>query len=112
MEKEFKDDFIKAVVAKGSRRMPNDDFENQLMSKIQAANDYKKEVSVKLMLSLKFFVGALVLGLIMILSLLFERVTFSYNLKHMAVGALFIIALMGILNIENYKRLIRKYSTS
>lgn len=110
MEKEFKDEFIKAVVEKGSRKMPNHDFEDQVMSKIQASYDYKKEVSARLKLSMKFFTGALVLGLTMILVLLFEHVTFSYNLKYVAVGALFVIIAMGFLNIDNYKRLIRKYS--
>ena len=110
MENEFKDEFIREVVRKGARKMPNHNFEDQMMSIILASNNYKSEVSARLMLSLKFFIGAMVLGLVMIFSLLLEHVSFSVNLKYMAIGALFVTLVIGILNIDNYKRLLRKYS--
>lgn len=107
---EFKDDFIRAVVAKGARKIPNADFEEQVMLKVNEVVNYKKEVSSKLALSFRSFLGALLLGVALMLSILLDKVRFSYDLKYVAVMSLFVITVIGVLNIDNYKRLLNKYS--
>lgn len=107
---EFKDDLIRDIVKKGMRSMPNPDFEDQMMLKIQDESAYKKEVSSQLRTSLEFFIGALILGIGLTLVVLFGVVFEQYEIKTMTILALFVMSLIGILNIDNYRRLIKKYS--
>ena len=107
---EFNDDFIRDIVKKGAINLPNDDFENEMMLKLHSDSGYKKEVSAKLILSMRFFIGGVVLGVVLMLSLLFWESMSKYNNKTLVIMALFVIGVMAILNIDNYKRLINKYS--
>ncbi len=107
---EFKDDFIKEIIVKGKRPLPNTDFDNKVMLKIASANAYKEEIAAKLMLSLKYFIMALVIGLALGLFLLIDKVSLGLDLTYIGVLGLFILSVAGILNVDNYKRLLNKYS--
>ncbi len=109
-QEEFKDDFISDIIKNGSRTLPNDNFENQMLLKLASKSNYKKEVSRMLVLSMRLFVVGLILGSMLIVSLLFGESIFQFNNKTLVVIALFAIVVIGILNIENYKRIINKYS--
>ncbi len=107
---EFKDDFIKRIVRTEARPFPNANFENEMMLNIQSESAYKKEVSTQLRTSLKFFVGALLSGIVLTLFILSGEVFDQYEIKTTAILALFVLVLVGVLNIDNYQRLIKKYS--
>ena len=107
---EFKDDLIRGIVRKGARTLPDANFEDQMMLKIQNELDYKNEVSSQLKTSLRFFVGALLSGISLMLVVLFGKVFAQYEIKTIAILALFVMSLVGILNVNNYQRLIKKYS--
>ncbi len=107
---EFKDDFINEIVKKGARTLPNPQFEDQTMQMIQKELDYKKEVSSQLKTSLQFFVGAFLLGISLILAMLIGKIFGQYDIKTIAILALFATCVIGILNLDNYHRLINKYT--
>lgn len=80
------------------------------MRKIQDESAYRKQVSSQLKASLQFFVGALIAGVGLTLVVLFDQVFEQYEIKTIAILCLFAIGLIGVLNIDNYRRLIKKYA--
>lgn len=108
---EFKDDLIRDIVKTGARTLPNVNFEDQMMLAIQAEVDYKQKVAAQLKTSLRFFLVALLSGVILTLVILFDATLGEY-INILTVLTLFLIIVFGVLNINNYRRLIRKYSWS
>ena len=106
----FKDDLISDVVKKGVRALPNAYFEDRMMRKIQAEVDCKNEVVARLKISLMFFVGAIFSGLVSVLVILFGEVFEQYDVKTITILSLFVIGVFGILNIDNYRRIISTFS--
>jgi len=106
---EFDDEFVRGLLKGSSRTIPNADFENQMMSRVHAAVTYKQEVSTKLVLSLKFFIGGISLGVLMLILLLFGEAVITSS-KTPLIVLLFVLGVIGILNIGNYRRLIHQYS--
>tara|TARA_R110000868_G_scaffold164309_1_gene396778 strand:- start:80 stop:409 length:330 start_codon:yes stop_codon:yes gene_type:complete len=104
--KEFKDDLVSDFVKSGAKTLINKDFENNIMLKIKAEIDYKKEVSSYLKKSLYFFLLALFSGIIFMFYILFEE----YVIKSIAILILFTLTIFGILCIDNYRIIIKKYS--
>lgn len=107
---EFKDDLVNDFVKAGAKTLINKDFENKIMFKIKAEIDYKKEVSSNLKTSLLFFLGALFLGIIFSLVTLFSIFFEDYIIKSITILILFVFSIVGILYIDNYRILIKKYS--
>lgn len=108
---DFSDDFICDVVKKNRHFLLNEKFEDQVMLKIHAEKKYKSDVLSQLRKSLQFFVGALCLGFGLAVIIVFGDVYSISHTKIVEVLALFFIVVAGILNIENYYRLIGKYVT-
>lgn len=106
----FKDDFIKSAIQTSQRRLPNDAFEDETMLRIEAEIMYKSEVSIQLKKSLRFFTSALLTGIFLIVFILLGNISSFYSSKTIFIVALLAIAIMGVLNFDNYRRLIRKYS--
>lgn len=110
-DKEFDDWELSTIMKKGKRTMPFDDFEDKVMDKICQEYSYKSIVAAKLKLSLIFFVIGTVSGIV--LTLLFSAFgdsVFGISPKTLAMVVLFIVAVAGILSVDNLLRLIRKYS--
>ncbi|MEM6831885.1 MAG: hypothetical protein AAF551_15350 [Bacteroidota bacterium] len=107
---EFKDELITSIVKKSGRRMPNPDFENQMMLRIQRESAYKKEVSSQLKISERLFQGALLAAVGLTLTFLLNKVFTQYGSKTIAVLVLFAVIMVGVLYLHNYRRLIKKYS--
>lgn len=107
---EFKDELIKSIVKESERSMPNPDFEFQMMLRVQQESAYKKEVAFELRTSVRFFQGALFAAFGLTLASLFGELFVQHYGKTIAVLALFVIAIVGVLNLDNYQRLIKKYS--
>ena len=111
VEEGLPDDLIGDIVRNGARTLPSADFENQVMRKIQMELDHKNEVTSQLRTSLRFFLGALLTGTGLLVVVLFGQVFTQFGGSTFAILALFILGLVGIMNIENYKRIIRNYSS-
>jgi len=110
-EKVFDDDELYTIMKKGKRTMPFDDFEDKVMAKIHYEHAYKGVVSNKLKLSLIFFIIGMVSGIVLVLLFsLFGSPVFGINPKTLALLILFIIAVVGIMSLDNFLRLIKKYS--
>jgi hypothetical protein len=107
---EFKDDLIKEAVKMGARSLPNTLFEDQMMLKIKADENCKAEVSTQLKLSVRFFVGAMLTGALLALVVLFGGLLGEYNVKTISILSLFAVGVIGVLNMDNYSRLISKFS--
>lgn len=103
---EFKDDLVSDFVKVGAKTLINKDFENNIILKIKAEIDYKKEVSTYLKKSLSFFIVALFSGIILMFSMLFEE----YVIKSITIFVLFTFSIFGLLCIDNYRIIIKKYS--
>jgi len=107
---EFKDDLIHEIVKSGARSLPNVQFEDQMMLRIQKELDYKKEVSAQLKFSFQFFVMALLFGIGLVLVILLDKILGEYEIKTVVILVLFITSIIGVMNVGNYHRLINKYS--
>ena len=110
-EKEFNDDEFYTIMKKGRQTMPFDDFEDKVMDKIHYEYSYKGEVSNKLKLSLIFFIIGTFSGITLtLLFFVFGNPVFGINPKTLALPILFIIAVVGIMSLDNFLRLIKKYN--
>ncbi|MEL6557321.1 MAG: hypothetical protein AAFQ94_04005 [Bacteroidota bacterium] len=108
---EFKDELVAGIVKKEARMLPNPDFGNDTMLKIQEAAAYKKEVSARLKASLWCFLGALAVGITLGIVVIFgELFTQLGSNKVLTILGLFSVTLIGILGLDNYRRLIKRYS--
>ncbi|MEX1241486.1 MAG: hypothetical protein WEB30_17325 [Cyclobacteriaceae bacterium] len=110
-EKVFHDDDLYSIMKKGKRTMPFDDFEDKVMDKIYYEYAHKRVVSNKLKLSLIFFIIGTVSGIV--LALLFSTFgdpVFGMHPKTLTLLILFIIAVVAIMSLDNFLRLIKKYS--
>ena len=110
---EFKDKLISEILEEGSYSIANNDFEDKILHKIYTHVNDEKAIVSKIKLSLKFFyfgmglVFMCLLGFILRDSLLNQGTnTFVYTL------ALFFSTILGILLIDNYKRIISRFSLS
>lgn len=106
---EFSDDFVRNAVKDSRKILSNDSLENQIMLKIYAEKKYKDNVLYQLRRSLQFFIGALFLSLGLMAIIAFGDVYTINNTKIAEVLSLFFIMIIGILNIDNYRRLIGKF---
>ena len=107
---EFKDDFIKDVVEKGKRTIPNEDFENQIMQKIYARTAYKKEVASKLKKSMCFFYFGLLLIIGYTFATIINKFVLNDILNFISILTLFFASIIGIIFLSNYKRLLSFFS--
>lgn len=103
---EFKDDLVSDFVKAEAKILANKDFENNIMLKIKAEIDYKKEMSSYLKKSLSFFLVALFSGILFMFNILFE----AYVIKSITILILFAFSIFGLLCIDNYRIIIKKYS--
>ncbi|WKN43888.1 hypothetical protein [Tunicatimonas pelagia] len=106
---EFNDETLSAMMKAGARTLPNQHFENQVMHMVQAEIAYKKTVKDQLKISLKLFLGALLTAVFSALFILVGQELGVYT-KIISSLLLFIILLIGIVNIGNYRRLIGNYA--
>jgi len=109
-ENGFEDDFLRNIVKSNARTLPNQSFEDQLMSKINAEEHYRNEVMMQLKKSLKCFSLAISFAVGLVLVMLFGELSTAFNSTTIEVLALFSLAIIAILNVDNYSRLITKYS--
>lgn len=105
IEKEdFKDDFIKDFVEKGSRTILNEDFENQVMQHVYYAAKHKKEVNSKMKRSMYFFYfGILLIGIYTLVTILGE-LTLNNSTHLVSILTLFFAIVFGIIMINNFRR--------
>ena len=91
--------------------LPDADFDNDTMLKIQEAAACKMEVSARLKASLWFFMGALLVGVTLVIAVIFSELFIQLGSnKVLTILILFSVTLLGILGIDNYRRLIKRYS--
>ncbi len=108
---EFKDEFISEIIEKGRYSISNEDFEDQILQKIHTNVNDKEEIISKIKLSLKFFCLGLVLIFVCLLGLILRDSLSDQNTNVLTyVLVLFFTTALGILSIENYKRVINNYS--
>ena len=103
---EFKDGLISELVKQGKRTLPNNDSEDQIMIKIHDMSTHRNFVSPKLKLSIRCFVAAVVLVVFLMLSVLFWASAIDYYHKMLIVAALLSICVVGIYNVENFRKII------
>lgn len=108
-EQEFTDALLSNLVKDAAKPL-NNNFDDQLMSKIYAEENYRNEVSSLLKTSLRFFLGAICLSVGMLIAALLGKVDVIANIQTLEVLALLVVLTIGILNFDNYKRLINRYS--
>jgi len=108
--KKFKDDLVSNFVKTGAKTLINKDFEDNMMLKIKAEIEYKKEVSSNLKKSLSFFIGALLLGIVFSLIALFSIFFEEFVAKSIPILILFSIGIIGVLCVDNYSKLIKNHS--
>lgn len=107
----FHDDELYTIMKKGKRTMPFDEFEDAVMDKIYYEYAHARVVSNKLRLSLIFFIIGTVSGIALTLFFLaFGGPVFGIEPKTFALLILFMITVAGIMGLDNFLRLIRKYS--
>jgi hypothetical protein len=105
------DDELYAIMRKGQRTMPFDDFEDKVMHKICFEYTHKRVVSNRLKLSLIFFIMGTVSGIVLtLLFLSFGNPVFGIAPETLALLALFVIAVAGIMGFDNFIRIIKNYS--
>ncbi len=107
---EFKDELVKSFVQSGVKTLMNKDFENTMMLKINAEIEFKKEVATNLKKSLLYFIGALLLGIMVSLISLFSILFDEIILKSITIFVLFLFSTVGILSVNTYLTLGKKYS--
>lgn len=101
---EFKDDFIKDFVEKGSRTISNKDFENEIMCKIQVRVAHKKEMATKLKKSMYFFYVGLSLIGVYIFSVILNKFISSNATNFTSVLMLFFIIIIVTALVGNYRK--------
>ena len=105
------DEELYAIMKKGKRTMPFDDFEDKVIDRIRFEYTHKRIVSSKLKLSLIFFIIGTVSGIVLtLLFWSFGNPVFGIDPETLALLVLFIIAVAGIMSLDNFLRLIKKYS--
>lgn len=110
-DEEFKDGFISEILEKANYSIPNKDFEDQILQKIHTHVNDKEEILSKIKLSLKFFYAGLALVFVCVLGVIFREALFHQSTNaFFYVLVLFFSTILGILLIENYKRVIRNFS--
>jgi len=108
---ELKDDELFTIMKKGKRTMPFNDFEDRIMTRIYEETTYKEVVSNKLKLSLIFFVIGIASGVALtLLFSVFGKPVLGINPETLALPILFVIAVIAIMTLDNFLRLIRKYN--
>ena len=107
---EFKDELVKGFVQSGVKTLMSKDFENIMMLKINTEIEFKKEVSTNLKKSLLFFIGALLLGIMVSLISLFSILFDEILVKSITIFVLFLLSTVGILSVNTYLTLGKKYS--
>lgn len=108
-EEKFRDDLIGKMLKKSTRGLPNPDFDNQMMMLIEADVAYKKEVAAQLKTSLRFFIGAIVVGLALALVMLFGEAFMAYHHKTIIILMVLIMSVGTVLNVGNYRRILKMY---
>ncbi len=106
---EFQDGYVKSLILQGASKISNETFEDEMMLKIQASIDHKKEVTAKLSLDIRYFRIATIMGITMAVILLTKRMSFSVNLLYPGVISLFVLSVAGIMIMGNLKRFMRLY---
>lgn len=101
---EFKDDFIKDFVEKGKRTISNVGFENQIMQKIYAKTEHKKEMATKLKRSMYFFYSGLSLIVIYMFNVILKKFVLSNTTNFTSVLMLFFIIIIGTILVVNYRK--------
>jgi len=110
-EQEFKDDFVNKIIAKGSYAISNEDFENQIISKIHAQNTCKKEIVSKIKLSMSFLCVGLLLAFMFSFIFLFRNYFYGESANvSISILILFFSMIAGIFSIKNYTRVIHSFS--
>lgn len=108
---ELKDDELFTIMKKGKRTMPFNDFEDRIMTRIYEETSYKEVVSNKLKLSLIFFVIGIASGVALtLLFSVFGKPVLGISPETLALPILFVIAVVAIMTLDNFLRLIRKYN--
>lgn len=111
VEDEFYDDELYAIMKKGRRTMPFDDFDEKVMNKIHIKYGYKTAVSNNLKLSLIFFIIGTLSGITLtLLFMVFGKPVWGLNPETLALPILFVIAAAAKLSVDNFIRLIKKYN--
>ena len=111
-QQEPDDDLIRNVVVKGQRTLPSADFEDRVMFTIRAELEYQQRVRTKLTASLRFFVMGIALGIGLVTYSLFVDVISVYYSKTFFVLFLFVICVLGVMNVDRYKKLFNKHATA
>lgn len=107
---DFKDDFIKDFVEKGSRKILNEDFENQVMEHIYSTAAHKKEVNSKLKWSMYFFYfGISLIGIYTLVAML-GKSALNNTTNLVSILTLFFTIVFGIVMIGNFKRFLQLFS--
>lgn len=108
---ELKDDELFIIMKKGKRTMPFHDFDDRVMTRIHEETTYKNVISSKLKLSLIFFVIGIASGVALTISFsVFGKPVLGINPETLALPILFVIAVIAIMTLDNFLRLIKKYN--
>ena len=109
-QEEFNDEMLGRYVKMNATSLPNEAFENQVMLKIEQELAYKKEVHAQLKLSFRIFLFGLIAGVLLLVAIMLKQVLGTYQFEILATVILFSGGVFGVLNISNYRRLIKKYA--
>lgn len=101
---------ISQLIKNSVRKLPDPEFDDRVLMKIQGELDYKNQVVVQLRTSLRFFIGALLAGVLLTLSTIFWINMGSSKVNTLAITGLFLFAVIAIMSIGNYRRLICRYT--
>jgi F0F1-type ATP synthase assembly protein I len=108
----FKDDIISDIIKKSAQRLPSDNFDDKVMSKIHYNLELKKQVSNPLKLSLVFFIAGTVLGIgATIFFMLYGDAILGFSTRDFGLIILFVICVVSIMSFDNLRRLISNYTT-
>lgn len=106
----FTEKEISYLIKNSARKLPNPEFDDRVLVKIQEELDYKNQVVAQLRISIRFFTGALLAGVFLSLMTIFWINMESSKVNTLAIMGLFLFAVIAIMSIDNYRRLIRRYA--
>jgi F0F1-type ATP synthase assembly protein I len=111
-DQKFKDDIISGIIKKSAQRLPSDNFDDKVMSKIHYNLELKKQVSNPLKLSLIFFIAGTVLGIgATLFFMLYSDVILGINTKDFGLIVLFVICIVSVMCFDNLRRLLNTYTS-
>lgn len=106
------DEDIRALMQKNGRKISSPHFENAVMNKIKNEEDFRTEVLKGLKISFYFFITALMIGIAYFLWTIFSQLSHDFLSPVFLIIGLFIFLVVGMVNTDNYHRVISTFSST